>query len=244
MDLARSTWLSVPTSSRPISAIWLSASSWWRSRLLLAVGRAPRLVDEAAVDPEDHAALEGLAHRLEAALLLKGVVVGKGSAAGVAQLVGDGVEGLAANLSIGEGDGLAVLHEDALDLLEVAVVGAVGGDELSHDGHRLGRVDSEVAARAEEVGVPEAVRIEVAAVLIAHALEAVARPNRPEQRVRRDPKLRLDLVGELEPSEGGAAAQAASGCVQNSSPFWYQYTNASSGKSITVHLCFAKFMES
>ena len=63
------------------------------------------------------------------------------------------------------------MHVNAVYLAERARVGAVGGDELRHDGEGLGRVDGH--ARAVERVVAHAVRVEVAAVLVAAPVVAV-----------------------------------------------------------------------
>lgn len=72
-------------------------------------------------------------------------------------------------------NGLRALAVEAAHLDELAVVGAVGREELCHDGHRLCRVEHELAARAVERLIAESERLEVAPVLVAVAVEAVVR---------------------------------------------------------------------
>ena len=56
------------------------------------------------------------------------------------------------------------------DLLEVAIVSAVGGDELGHDGHGLFSViDCELRAGTVEILVPKLPRLEGASIAIASA---------------------------------------------------------------------------
>ena len=43
-------------------------------------------------------------------------------------------------------DDSAVLNVEPLDFFEVAVVGSVGGDELSHDSHLLSGVHSKIGS--------------------------------------------------------------------------------------------------
>ena len=64
-------------------------------------------------------------------------------------------------------DDAVALFVNAADLFELAIVGAVGGDELGDDCHFLARVDG--FAGAVEGGVAGAVGVEVAAVAVAEA---------------------------------------------------------------------------
>ena len=52
------------------------------------------------------------------------------------------------------------------------MIGAIIGDERSSHGNGLGAVNREARAWAEEVGLAQPVRLDVATVLVAQALEA------------------------------------------------------------------------
>lgn len=84
---------------------------------------------------EHHAVLEGSTHTLESALGSKLVGVAEGGLLLSTEVVGDGVGGGdTSNVGLGVLDDFAVLDVDATDLREVTGGGAVGGDELGHDG--------------------------------------------------------------------------------------------------------------
>lgn len=122
---------------------------------------------------EDHTLLKVLALLGHAAAGGEGVGVAENGLLGLAGGVGEGVGlgGHAGDVDDRVLDDLAVLDVDALDLLEGAGVGAVGGDELGDDGHLLLSVDD--LAGAEERGVAHAVGVEVAAVTVALAVVAL-----------------------------------------------------------------------
>lgn len=114
---------------------------------------------------EGHTAGLGSAHAGDATEGLELVVVGESSLLGVTEGVGKGVSG-----ETGDGgnrvlDDLTVLDVDTLDFLERAGVCAVGGDELSDDGHLCLGVDG--LAGSVEPGVAHAVGVEVTTVLVA-----------------------------------------------------------------------------
>mmetsp|Transcript_4910 Transcript_4910/g.8341 ORF Transcript_4910/g.8341 Transcript_4910/m.8341 type:complete len:500 (+) Transcript_4910:1504-3003(+) len=131
------------------------------------------------VVPEAHhehqATVERVAHALHRAIVVEPVVgLVEVRARRRAELVGDGV-GDEQPVVRGDADFRSldlepVLDVEALDLLQVAAVGAVGGHELGHHGDGLGGVHREGGARAEEVLNPVAVRVQVAPVLVAHPL--------------------------------------------------------------------------
>ena len=87
---------------------------------------------------KDHAAIEGVAHLLEAAAGLEGVGVVERLLLIVAIRVADRVVRLPAHRHVGHRHHLAALHEEPADLTEFARVRAVRGDELGHHGERLG----------------------------------------------------------------------------------------------------------
>ena len=115
---------------------------------------------------QDHG-LQGVAHALKATVLSEVVIVAEGGLLGRAELGGDGVALDALNVGLGVGDNLVVLDPEALNLGELALVGAVGGDELGHDGHRGLGVDG--VAGAVEGFVAHAEGVEVASVGVASA---------------------------------------------------------------------------
>lgn len=83
-------------------------------------------------------------------------------------------------------NGTTILRVKLLHLLELAAVGAVGSDEPGCDCDRLGGVDFEAGSRTPEILSPEAVRLNIATVLVAHTLEAVgplSPQSVPEHRV-------------------------------------------------------------
>jgi hypothetical protein len=143
-----------------------------RGALALGAGAGLAVVEPlhvaALVPPDahgqDHAAGEGLAHALGGAELH--VLAGAGGGAelvldhvGVGDALLVGVEGL---------DDLAVLHVEAVDLLELAL--AVG-KELGDDGEGLESVDLELLAPAVVVSHVDAVGVPAAAVLVADTFE-------------------------------------------------------------------------
>lgn len=62
------------------------------------------------------------------------------------------------------------MHVESAHFFQVAVVAAVGGDELGDDGERAVRVHLEARAGPVESAVVQTVRGKVAAVLVANAL--------------------------------------------------------------------------
>lgn len=119
---------------------------------------------------DEHHLLELLAHLGQAALGAKVVGVVKGRLLGGAKVLGDAVAGDARDLGLAVGDSLAALDVEALDLGQGAGGGAVVGDELGDDGEGLGGVEGQ--AGAVKGLVAHAVRVEVAAALVAVALAA------------------------------------------------------------------------
>ena len=109
---------------------------------------------------EHHPVVERLAHARHAPAVREGRVVVERGLLLRAELVRDRIELVhALDGGLGVLDDLPVLDVDAPDLGEVAIRGAVGGDELGDNGDRLGGVDNHV--RAVETGVAHAVRVEV-----------------------------------------------------------------------------------
>lgn len=120
---------------------------------------------------ENHALGEGSTHALEAAVLFEDVLVLEQALLGGAVLGGDGVAADAGPGRLRVGDHLAVLHVEALDLLEGAAGGAVVGDELGDDGKLALGVDGH--ARAVEGLVALAEGVEITSVGVAGAAVAV-----------------------------------------------------------------------
>ena len=115
---------------------------------------------------ENHSLIEGLAHDVEAAKALEGVVVAEGGLLGIAELVGDRVVvGQAGDVRPRVGDDPAVLDVEAANLGECARGLVVAREELGDDGELLRRIDG--LADAEERLVAHAPRVEIAAVLVA-----------------------------------------------------------------------------
>jgi len=165
-------------------------------------------------DDESHRAVHRVAHASDAALGLEDIEpVGEVGHLRGAHAVGDGGPVAGGGRRVRGRrvlDRLAVLDVEALHLLELARVSAVLSDELRDDRHRLERVELELGAGAVELVRPLAVGVEVAAVLVAHALEAIAGVGgvlavvvaavdalaavRPLRRARVHRHLRRDLV--------------------------------------------------
>lgn len=144
--------------------------------------RASGSLREGAVEPvhghggvvpdgqDKHHVLELLAHLGQAALGGKVVGVVESRLLGRAKVLGDAVARHAGDLGLAVGDGLAALDVEALDLGQGTGGGAVVGDELGDNGKRLGGVEGQ--AGAVKGLVAHAVRVEVAAALVAVALAA------------------------------------------------------------------------
>lgn len=113
----------------------------------------------------------------------------------VAEGLGDGVvRSHAGDVDLAVLDDLAVLHVDAANFLESARSSAAVGDELSDDSHLLGGIDR--LARAVEVLVAHAERVEIAPVGIAGTAVAVAGARATTTRVARAARL-LDIVARM-----------------------------------------------
>ena len=105
-----------------------------------------------------------------------GVVVGR--VGGATYLSGavirrDGVIHAGPHREGGRCDDLTPLLVEAADLREGAIVRPIRRHELSCHGHRLGRIDGKLRPGAPESLVLQSERLEVATVLVAHALEAL-----------------------------------------------------------------------
>lgn len=122
---------------------------------------------------ENHAAVERVRHLLHATLSLVVIGVPEDALDILAHLVIDALVllRLALDSSLGVRNQLAVLSKQALDFDDISVRSAVLSKELGNNGERSAGVDRH--ALAEEVRDTSAVRVPVAAVLIASALEAV-----------------------------------------------------------------------
>jgi hypothetical protein len=113
---------------------------------------------------ENHAILECFSHRLHATGASEVVVVAEDALLVLAELVGDGVTADTSNIGLGLLEDLAALDVYTADLSKVAGVGAVGGDELGHNGERLLGVDR--LTRTVEGLVAHAEGVEVATVSV------------------------------------------------------------------------------
>mmetsp|Transcript_73615 Transcript_73615/g.213053 ORF Transcript_73615/g.213053 Transcript_73615/m.213053 type:complete len:422 (-) Transcript_73615:113-1378(-) len=123
---------------------------------------------------QDEAAVQRLAHFLQPPLCLVVIGVAEGRLLGAAELVRDGVPRHPGHGGIRVGDDLAVLDVEPPDLRQVAGVGAVCGQELRHDLHRLIAVHLELRADAVMRLRAHAEAVHVATVLVAHAEVAFA----------------------------------------------------------------------
>lgn len=99
------------------------------------------------------------------------VVLTEGGFLGVAIRVGDGTVAEAGGCGLGVLDFLSILDVESLDLLEIARVSSVGGQELGDDGEGFAGVNSELGTRTEEVFISHSVGVEVTAVLVTDSLE-------------------------------------------------------------------------
>ena len=122
---------------------------------------------------QDHAALHGLAHCLEPALLGEVVGVAVVLLGGGAVFISNGIMLLAAYSHIGGLDDFAILHVEPLDFLEVSFIGAVLRDELSHHSEGFGGVNVEARAWAVEGSDSATVGVQVAAILVTHSIVAL-----------------------------------------------------------------------
>lgn len=123
---------------------------------------------------ENHSAVERVRHLLHATLGLVVIGVLEDALNILAHLIVDALVllRLALNSCLGVRNQLAVLHKQALDFDNVSVRSAVLGMELGNNGERSAGVDRH--SFAIEVHDTSAVRVPVAAVLVASALEAVS----------------------------------------------------------------------
>ena len=117
-------------------------------------------------EDEDGSTGERLAHSGYTTVGGEVVGVAKGSLLSRAEGVGDRVTGDTGDSGLGVGDDNAVLDVLTADLGKSTTGSTVGGDELSHDGELLAGVDG--LAGSVEAGVAHAVRVEVAAIGVAH----------------------------------------------------------------------------
>lgn len=117
---------------------------------------------------ENHTAVHGFAHLLEATLLLEIFLVSEGFLESFAHLVGDGVElfGHGVNGALWVLDDFRVLDVKSPDLNEVSSGGLVGSVELGDNGEWLAGVDLELSSNAEEVFDTNSVGVEIATVWV------------------------------------------------------------------------------
>merc|ERR1712156_1294871 len=125
---------------------------------------------------EDVAPSQTLTHGFETALLAEVVRISKGNLCLQAEFVCDRIYNVHAWKSNKRVvDDLSILDVEPPDLHKIPIIGAVAGDELSHDGHRLLRVDGEVRPWAEEGLVPKSPTVEVAPVLVTEPIVPLTR---------------------------------------------------------------------
>lgn len=121
---------------------------------------------------QHHSRLECVAHSLKSAHLLKRVGVAERSLLRVAEVVRNRVVRVhAGDVDLRVLDDVAVLYVQATDLSQITRARVVGGDKLGNDSELGTCVDSQ--ARAEERLVTHTERVEVAAVLVTHAVVPV-----------------------------------------------------------------------
>lgn len=151
-----------------------SATNATRAGGIRGVGAVQPVHGDSAVIPDrqdKHHALKSLAHLGKTALGLEVVGVVEGSLLLRAEAIRNAIGCVdARDVGHGVGDRLAVLDIEAGDLAQRARGGAVVGDELGHHGEWLGGVERH--AGSVELGVPHAVRVEVAARLVTETLGA------------------------------------------------------------------------
>lgn len=122
---------------------------------------------------QNHAGLEGVAHRSETTLCLEIVGITEGSLLSSAEAVGDRVASHASDVRDGVLVHDAVLDVQTTNLGQSAGLGTVVSDKLRDDSHLLRGVKS--LARAVERSVAHAVAVEVTAALVAEAAGAIGR---------------------------------------------------------------------
>lgn len=121
---------------------------------------------------ENHTLCEGVAHGLHATGASEVVVVAENALLVLAEIVVDSVTADTSDVGSGLLEDLATLDVNTADLLKVAGVSAVGGDELGDNGERLLGIDR--LARAVERLVAHAEGVEVATIPVAVAFVSVA----------------------------------------------------------------------
>merc|ERR1712224_212688 len=120
---------------------------------------------------KDHACVDGLLHGIQSSLLQKVRTILSGRDPVTAKVIGDAIMGLAIDCVCRVLNGLAVLFVELPHLHEFAMIGAIVCDELRGHRDRLSAINLEVGARTEEIVRAQPVRLDVAAVLVAHAAE-------------------------------------------------------------------------
>mmetsp|Transcript_15219 Transcript_15219/g.36014 ORF Transcript_15219/g.36014 Transcript_15219/m.36014 type:complete len:277 (-) Transcript_15219:485-1315(-) len=118
-------------------------------------------------------AIQRFTHALVATLLFEVVHITEQCLLVLAHLVGNGVVAAGEDGHGGALEDISILDVEAPDLGKVALVGAVGGEELSHHSHGPGGVHHETRALPIKAGVAHAERIDVAAILVADAVIAL-----------------------------------------------------------------------
>lgn len=124
-------------------------------------------------ESKDQTVAHGLLHSGEATLALVRVGVAEDGLLGVAEGVGEGIDGLeAGNVDLGVLDDLAILDVEAANLSELAGRGAVVSNELGHKRKLLVGVDG--LSGTKEGLVAQTVGVEIAAVGVANTIVTVS----------------------------------------------------------------------
>ena len=121
------------------------------------------------------ASVQCIAHALHTSKLLVVLHISKEILLGVAEAISDGIAIIRAkDCRWWAVDDVAVLDVEPPHLHKVAIICAVGGEELRHDLHGLGRIDRILRSTAVEVGVAHAVGVDVASILVTDAIISLA----------------------------------------------------------------------
>lgn len=119
---------------------------------------------------QDHAALEGRAHLLQATSGRECVLIPRLCLLSTAEATGDGIMRLLLNSEIWCVNSLPTLHVKTANLCKVARVGVVISNKLRNNSERLRSVHVEAWAFTEELFVAEAVGVQVTAASVAKAI--------------------------------------------------------------------------
>jgi len=162
-------WLTrVRRASTPHCA-WVSGANW-------VSGVQPQHVGVVVIPQghhEHHTSVDGLLDGAEPSLVFEVRAILSSCHPIIAEIICDGVVGVAVDSVRWVFNRLAVLRVELLHFHKLAMVSAIVCDELRGHLDRLCAIHLEIRAWAEEVVHAQPVRLDVAAVLVAHALEPV-----------------------------------------------------------------------